>query len=203
MQKVGWWHCMGVRERDLKNKSEKVSDGAFRMMIWIMRTVDFFYPYVAKRSRGFGIEKGMTVVDYGCGPGRFTIEFAKIVGEEGRVIATDIHEMAIEMVRKKAIKKDIKNIETVLVDGYDSGLPDNLADRVCALNMFSGIRQPAEFLRELQRITKRDGLLVIDDNHQSRDETRRKIAASGVWDIVEESKDHLRCRPRQEAGTAE
>ena len=94
------------------------------------------------------------------------------------------------------IKKGFSNIETVLMQGYNSGLPDNVADRVCALDMFFGIRQPTEFLRELKRITKSDGLLVIDDGHQSREEAKKKIAASGAWDIVEESKDHLKCRPR-------
>jgi len=40
--------------------------------------------------------KGMTVVDYGCGPGRYSIKFAEIVGNQGLVYAVDIHELAIE-----------------------------------------------------------------------------------------------------------
>jgi len=56
--------------------------------------MDFIYPYVKKRSKTFGISEGMTVIDYGCGPGRYTTEFAKIVGEKGKVYAVDIHEMA-------------------------------------------------------------------------------------------------------------
>ena len=187
---------MGIRKYALKRENEKMSDVAFRVMILLMILVDFFYPEVGRRSRGFGIEKGMTVVDYGCGPGRYTIKFAGIVGDKGKVIAADIHEMAIEAVKKKTGKLRIRNVETALIEGYDSGLPDNIADIVCALNMFFNVRLPAEFLKELNRITKKDGVLVIDDGHQKREETKRKILESGYWDIIEENKDHLRCRPR-------
>ena len=193
---------MGIRERALKREGEKMSNEAFRVMTWIMNVVDFFYPYVGRRARGFGIKKGMTVVDYGCGPGRYTVKFAGIVGNEGKVIAADIHEMAIEAVKKKTMKKGIKNVETVLIEGYNSGLPDSTADMVCALDMFFSVRRPTEFLKELNRITRPDGLLVIDDGHQKREETRQKILDSGFWDITEESKDHLRCRPRVLASIA-
>jgi len=62
--------------------------------------------------------------------------------------------------------------------------------------MFFGIKRPTEFLAELKRITKNDGRLVIDDGHQSRSKTKTKILASGLWDIIEETKDHLKCKPR-------
>jgi ubiquinone/menaquinone biosynthesis C-methylase UbiE len=187
---------MGIRERAVKRKDEKMSNEAFRLMTWMMKVMDFFYPYVRRRAGGFGIEEGMTVVDYGCGPGRYAVKFAGIVGDKGKVIAADIHEMAIEAVKKRASKMGITNIETVLINGYDSGLPDNIADMVCALDMFFSVQQPEKFLKEINRITKPDGILAIDDGHQKRVETKRKIVESGCWDIIEESKDHLRCRPR-------
>ena len=38
------------------------------------------------------IEKGMTVLDIGCGPGFFSVDMAHLVGESGRVIAVDLQE---------------------------------------------------------------------------------------------------------------
>jgi len=192
---------MGIRKRALKREGEKMSNEAFRVMTWIMNVVDFFYSYVGRRAKTFGITSGMTVVDYGCGPGRYTMKFAGIVGDRGKVYAADIHEMAFEAVKKKSLKQGITNIETVLIDGYNSGLPDDAADMVCALNMFFSVRKPAALLKELNRITRRGGVLVIDDGHQKREKTLQEIHGSGLWDIVEESKDHLRCRPRKPAGT--
>jgi ubiquinone/menaquinone biosynthesis C-methylase UbiE len=83
-----------------------------------------------------------------------------------------------------------------LINGYDSTLPDDIADVVCAIDMFFIIKEPAAFLGELRRIVKKDGRLVVDDGHQPRSETKNKILDSGFWDIVEETKDHLKCKPK-------
>ena len=36
------------------------------------------------------IHEGMTVLDLGCGPGVFSIEIAKLLGDSGNVIAADL-----------------------------------------------------------------------------------------------------------------
>ena len=134
-------------------------------------------------------------MDYGCGPGRYAVKFAELVGEKGIVYAVDIHELAIETVKEKIRRGNLRNIEPILIQGYDSTLPDTVADVVCALDMFFIIKKPTEFLAELKRIVKSDGTLVIDDGHQPRSVTKEKILDSGLWDIVEETRDHLKCKP--------
>ncbi|WP_455367429.1 class I SAM-dependent methyltransferase [[Eubacterium] cellulosolvens] len=188
---------MGLRERVEKRKTEKMSDSVYRMMNLTFKIVDFLYPYVKKRVKKFGIKEGMTIVDYGCGPGRYTTKFAELVGEKGKVYALDIHELAIEDVKKKVEKDNLRNIEPLLVDGYNSTLPNNIADIVCAIDMFWIIKKPTDFLAELSRITKNDGVLVVDDGHQPRSITKKKILDSELWNIVEETKDHLKCKRAQ------
>jgi DNA-binding CsgD family transcriptional regulator len=61
--------------------------------------------------------------------------------------------------------------------------------------MFFSVRQPAVFLKELHRITKPEGMLVLDDGHQRRATTKEKLLSSGYWQIVEETRDHLKCKP--------
>lgn len=171
-----------------------MSDTSFRMMTLLFSVIDFFYPYIGGRIKKFGIEEGMTVVDYGCGPGRYATRIAGLVGDKGRVYAVDIHELAIEGVKRRAKKHNVRNIQPILIEGYNSTVPDGIADVVCAIDMFWTIKQPTGFLEELKRIIKKDGTLIIDDGHQPRRETKRKILDSGLWDIVEETKDHLKCR---------
>jgi len=143
----------------------------------------------------------MTVVDYGCGLGSYTTEMAELVGRKGTVYAIDMNRLAIEAVERKMAKCNLRNVRLILepmwMSGYDSTLPNGLADIVCALGKFSTIRQPTAFLGELRRIIKNDGTLIIDDNHQPRDVTKKKILDSELWDIVEETSDHLKCKPRR------
>lgn len=137
----------------------------------------------------------MTVVDYGCGPGRYTTRFARLVGPTGRVYAVDIQPLAIAAVEKKMVKLGLANVLPLLARGYRCGVPDHVADVVCAIDMFFSVRDPTAFLGELKRIAKLDGVLVIDDGHQPRAVTKRSILDSGHWSSVEETRDHLECRP--------
>jgi ubiquinone/menaquinone biosynthesis C-methylase UbiE len=173
-----------------------MSNASFRMMLLFFDIIDLFYPHVAKRAKRFGITEGMTVVDYGCGPGRYTVNFAAIVGEKGKVYALDIHDLAIETIKKRIAKRRLRNVQPILIVGYNSTLPDDAADVVCAIDMFFVINNPAAFLAEIKRIVKRNGILVIDDGHQPRSVTKQKILDSGLWEIFEETRDHLKCRAR-------
>ena len=186
---------MTSRKKPGRRGSERMSDFSFRGMEFLFKVIDFVYPYIDKRVQRFGIRPGMTVVDYGCGPGRYTTRFAHLVEDRGRVFAVDIHELAIEGVEKRIKKQGLKTVTPVLAKGYDSGIPDGVADIVCAIDMFFAINDPTAFLKEIRRITDPEGFLVIDDGHQSRKKTKRKIAASGCWEVTEESKDHLKCKP--------
>ncbi len=93
--------------------TERMSDTSFKLMNLTFEVLDFFFPYIDKRVKSFGLQPGMTVVDYGCGPGRYTERFARLVGETGVVYAVDIHEMAIETIRRKAGKYAWRNMRCI------------------------------------------------------------------------------------------
>jgi ubiquinone/menaquinone biosynthesis C-methylase UbiE len=173
-----------------------MSDFGFRLMKLTFDVIDFFNPhYIDRRVAEFGILPGMTVVDYGCGLGRYTTRLARLVGEGGKVIAVDVQVLALETVNQRAARLGLKNVRTALAQGYDCGLPGGVADVVCAIDMFFSVSEPSVFLKELHRITRPDGMLVIDDGHQSRATTKEKLLSSGYWQIVEETKDHIKCKP--------
>lgn len=67
--------------------------------------------------------------------------------------------------------------------------------KLYAVDMFHMIKDPVPFLQELHRLLKPDGVLIIDDGHQSRTETKMKMNQSKLWNIATESKDHLKCTP--------
>lgn len=184
-----------ILKKSLRRKSERISDWAFQMMKYTFIVIDLFFPYIERRIKKFGIQDCMILVDYGCGPGRYTTQFARLVGDRGKGYAVDIHELAIDTVRKKIKKKGIMNIKPLVAKGYNSGVPGGVADLICALDMFSIIKEPTRFLKEIRRIIKDDGMFIVDDGHQPRSITRKSIADSALWEIVEDTRDHLKCRP--------
>ncbi len=174
-------------------RSEKMSDVGFRAMAWMFRVRDAVRP-PGRVIGEIGIREGMTVVDYGCGPGSNIRAAADLVGPAGRVIGVDIHELAVTMVMDRAEREGLANVSATLARGYDSGLGDATADLVYALDMFHMIQDPQAFLAELHRITRPGGVLVIDDGHQPRAVTIEKIRRAGCWTIEEETDAFLRCR---------
>ena len=54
------------------------------------------------------VRPGDTVLDIGCGPGLFTLPLARRVGENGRVIAVDLQEGMLAILKEKAMKEDLQ-----------------------------------------------------------------------------------------------
>ncbi len=176
-----------------------MSDLAFRLMKAAMILRDGLFPIVERRVAGFGIREGTTLVDYGCGPGRYTVRFAERTGPAGKVYAVDTQELAIESVARRARAGSIPNVFPVLAHGYRTGIPSASVDMILALDMFFLVRDPTALLTEFRRIARPDGTLVLDDGHASRASTLRKIQASGLWRVTEASRDHVRCTPTEDA----
>lgn len=164
-------------------------------MVATMAVMDRFFPSIEKRVETFGVQSGMTIVDYGCGPGRYATRFARLVGSEGKVYAVDVQPLALEYVKRRMQKERLDNIVPVVADGYRSTLPDRVADMIFALDMVAGVNDPTSLLHELHRLALPEGILVVDDNHRPRAHTIQMIKDSGKWTIETETPDHLRCVP--------
>ena len=88
-----------------ERKPQAMADVGFRGMVWCYKLVDLFEK-PEKHLKKIPLKEGMMVVDYGCGPGRYTLPIAKLIGEKGKVFAVDIQPLAISMVKEKAAKEN-------------------------------------------------------------------------------------------------
>ncbi len=183
-----------MSRRIFGNNSDRMPNVAFRIMNLLFVIRDRLTSPWSVLDQ-FGIERGQTVVDYGCGPGSYLRRASELVGPEGRVVAVDIHELAIQAVMKRIDKEGLSNVTAVQANGTRLSLPDDVAHVIYALDMFHMVKEPAPFLRELNRICKRTGVLYIDNGHQSRQQAISKIESSGGWEIVRGNKRYLKCTP--------
>lgn len=173
---------------------DRISSLAFLFMQGWFALRDRFFPVGPLLDR-FGIQRGQTVVDYGCGTGSYLKRASELVGPEGRVFAVDIHELAMVAVQKRILKEGLGNVIPVHTDGRIVPLGDDIADLIYALDMFHMVSDPTAMLSELNRICKPQGFFFLEDGHQSRREAKEKVERAGSWRIVEEQKGLMLLTP--------
>jgi len=89
---------LALKEYDGADK-QKMPRAGFAIMKTVL-TLRRLLKKPERTLREMGIQKGQTVLDYGCGIGSFSIPAAKMVGDDGVVYALDIHPLAIKAVEK-------------------------------------------------------------------------------------------------------
>jgi ubiquinone/menaquinone biosynthesis C-methylase UbiE len=107
------------------------------------------------------IELGQTVLDLGCGPGTFSIDMAKMVGESGKVIAVDVQEEMLQIVRKKAARQGLESRIATHKSGPDRiGLSEKV-DFALAFYMVHEVTDAEAFLKDIASVLKPKGKLLI------------------------------------------
>ena len=139
-----------------------MSNLGFKMMTNIGMPIRNLFMPPAKMLAEVDISPGDKVLDYGCGPGTFTIMIADIIGQSGIVFALDIHPLAIDTVEQKARKKNFSNIKTIL-SSCSTSLPDNSLDLVIFFDVFHTLKNQEEVLVELHRVLKSDGIMCFSE----------------------------------------
>ena len=107
------------------------------------------------------IKPGQTVLDLGCGPGTFSIAMAKIVGESGNVIAVDVQEEMLQILRKKAAQQGLESrIITHKSDPDRIGISVKV-DFALAFYMVHEVSNAEAFLKEIASVLKPSGKLLV------------------------------------------
>ena len=167
-----------------KKRLKPMSDIGFRGMVWIFKLVDLFGG-PGRHLRKVPLRQGMTIVDYGCGPGRYTIPMAKLVKPEGKVFAVDIQPLAVDMIKELAEREHLVNIEAILVDSYSTGIEDSTADLVLLSDTLHMIEDCNELLREIHRILKQDGVLFMNPGHMKLSKAVEIVESSNIFTVIE------------------
>jgi ubiquinone/menaquinone biosynthesis C-methylase UbiE len=109
------------------------------------------------------------VLDFGCGAGYFTVEMAKLASQ---AYGIDINPY-INTIRIPSILQG--KLKFIQISGTRLPFADGFFDRVLASEILPMIADPNDFLREIRRILKLGGRLVIS-NGAGHPGIRRAIA---------------------------
>ena len=167
-----------------EKKLKPMSDGAFKRMTWLYKFGDLIRN-PQRHLKKIPLKEKMVVVDYGCGPGSYTIPMAKLVGPKGKVFAVDIHPLAIKTIKEKATRESLANIEAILVDSYDTGVQGSSIDLVLLIDTLPLINDRNVLFQEIYRLLKQDGLIFISHGRIKMSRTREIVESTGLFTIVE------------------
>jgi tRNA A58 N-methylase Trm61 len=134
------------------------------------------------------VRPGMTVLEPGPGMGFFTLELARIVGPHGRVVAVDVQERMLAVLRRRAERAGVgSRIETRLVTGDGLGVGDlaGKVDFVLAFALVHEVPDPVSFFGQVTQALKPSGKVLLAEprGHVSEakfEKTLNEAAATGL-----------------------
>ena len=111
------------------------------------------------------LEKGMSVLDVGCGTGSISKDIAKIIGDSGKVTGIDNTEKFIES--GKVTYENIKNLELIHCDIFDFE-PHQKFDLIVSARTLQWLRNPKDALLKMKSLLKPNGRIsILDYNHNN------------------------------------
>ena len=170
-----------------KQMEKPMSNLAFKGMCLLLKIRDWLRPR-EEILKDVKIESGFHILDYGCGPGSYSLVASRLVGAKGKVYSLDIHPLAIERVQNTASKNGLDNIETIHSD-CATGLEADTVDVVLLTDIFHMLGEQNTVLEELNRVLKPTGSLAFSDHHMKENEILSKVMSNGLFKLSRKRKN--------------
>jgi ubiquinone/menaquinone biosynthesis C-methylase UbiE len=175
----------------------EMAESSFICPWWLARSLDNPIRRLIHRPKKIlseYIESGQTVLDLGCGPGTFTIAMAKMVGETGKVIAVDVQDEMLQMVKKKASREGLESRIITHKSEHDRIGISEKVDFALAFYMVHEVPDAEAFLKEIAAILKPIGKLMIVEPklHVSASSFKKTLEAASLAGLKPISEPKIR-----------
>ena len=134
---------------------------SWRAAGWLERPERVKEEEPAKLIEALDIKEGMTVADVGAGSGYHSFLMSPLVGEKGKVIASDIQQGMLDRITAKAKKEKVTNVETVKGTATDPKLPKGGVDLILMVDVYHELEFPFEMTEKMVEALRPGGRLVF------------------------------------------
>src|ERR1700751_3473944 len=108
-----------------------------------------------------GIRPGMNCLEIGCGSGDVAFDLARIVGPAGRVVATDIDEIKLQLARQQAAQDHLSNLDFRFADILTGALEQ--FDFAHARFVLTHLADPRKALEKVRQAIQPGGVVAVED----------------------------------------
>lgn len=109
------------------------------------------------------LQKGMKILDVGCGTGSMSKDMARIIGDNGHVTGIDNTKRFVESGKESY--KDISNLSLVHSDLFEFETSERF-DLITSARMLQWLKNPKAALKKMKSLLKPDGMIsILDYNH--------------------------------------
>jgi SAM-dependent methyltransferase len=116
----------------------------------------------ASWARG-GFGPGSHLLDIGCGPGYATLDLARLVGQNGRVVGVDVSPRFVAHLQARAAASGITNVGVEVQDVEQLAFPPESFDGAYARWVLTFLRRPEAVVAGAAQALKPGGRLVVHD----------------------------------------
>lgn len=128
-----------------------------------------------------GIKPGMIIGEIGAGRGRYTVQLAQMVGDQGKVYANDIDAGAIGYLKERCRRNGLANVETVLGRTDDPLFPRTGLDMIFMVWTYHMMEKPVAMLKSMAAYLKPGATVVMVEPvpAETEDEIKEATARHG------------------------
>ena len=108
-------------------------------------------------------EPGERILEIGPGTGYYTLDMAEWVGADGRIEIFDLQQEFLDHVSRRAAERGLANVIPTQGDATSLPYEDDSMDAVALTAVLGEIPDPGAALREIRRVLKPGGRLVVGE----------------------------------------
>jgi len=138
------------------NKSEEFWDKASKNYDKTEERFEYIHKKARENTRKY-LRESQIVLDYGCGTGTASCEFASLVEE---IYGIDISSEMIRIAKDKLAASEVDNVNFEKADIFDSKYQNESFDVILAFNMLHTVPNPQSVVQRVNDLLKHDGLFI-------------------------------------------
>jgi len=107
------------------------------------------------------VSEGMKVLDIGCGPGFFSIELAKLVGNSGKVFAVDLQEGMLKKIKDKIKGTELEEKIVLIKSEKNNFTVSEKVDFILAFYMVHEVPDKNKLFKDLINVLGDKGQFLL------------------------------------------